>query len=93
MQIYRFIYLFLVSSACFGRCFRPSSGARDCIYSFWYCSPMLLPAGVMDEVELTEVSSISSMTPAGSNIGKKNTRSCKYSHVLLMMGEDIAPNM
>jgi len=35
MQIYRFIYLFLVSSTCFGRCIRPSSGARDCIYSFW----------------------------------------------------------
>jgi hypothetical protein len=25
--------LFLVSSTCFGRCFRPSSGAIDCIYS------------------------------------------------------------
>jgi hypothetical protein len=24
---------FLVSSACFGRCFHPSSGAQDCIYS------------------------------------------------------------
>jgi len=34
MQLYRFIYLFLVSCTCFGRCFRPSSGARDCIYSF-----------------------------------------------------------
>jgi len=27
--------LFLVSFACFGRCFRPSSGALDCIYSMW----------------------------------------------------------
>jgi len=27
--------LFLVSSTCFGRCFRPSSGAFDCIYSIW----------------------------------------------------------
>jgi hypothetical protein len=27
------------------------------------------------------------MTPDGSNIGE-NTRSCKYSQVLLMMGED-----
>jgi len=25
----------LVSSTCFGRCFRPSSGALDCIYSIW----------------------------------------------------------
>jgi hypothetical protein len=27
--------LFLVGSACFGRCFRPSSVALYCIYSFW----------------------------------------------------------
>jgi len=51
MQLYRFIYLFLVSSTCFWRYLRPSSGARDGIYSFLYCSPMLLPAGVMDEME------------------------------------------
>jgi len=37
------IYLFLISSTCFGRCFRPSSGAYRCNYS---CSPMLLLAGV-----------------------------------------------
>jgi hypothetical protein len=61
-----FIYLFLISSTGFGRCIRPSSGALDCIYSFWYCPPILPPAGVMDEME---VRSISSMTPAGSNTG------------------------
>ena len=27
--------LFLVGSTCFGGCFRPSSGALDCIHSFW----------------------------------------------------------
>ena len=27
--------LFLVRSTCFGRCFLPSSGALDCIYSTW----------------------------------------------------------
>jgi len=27
--------LFLVSSTCFGRCFRPSSEPLDCIYSMW----------------------------------------------------------
>ena len=27
--------LFLVSSTCFGPCFRPSSGALDCSYSIW----------------------------------------------------------
>jgi hypothetical protein len=41
----------------------------------------------MDEMELR---SISSMTPA---IPVDNIRSCKYSQVLLMMGEDIARNM
>ena len=47
-----FIYLFLISSTCFGRCLRPSSGALECIYSIWYCPLVLLPAGVMDEMEL-----------------------------------------
>jgi len=27
--------LFLVSPTCFERCFRPSSGALDCIYIIW----------------------------------------------------------
>jgi len=44
IQLFWLIYLFLISSACFGRCLRPSSGALDCIYSFWYCPPILLPA-------------------------------------------------
>ena len=50
--VYLFIYLHPISSTCFGRCFRPSSGAFDCIYSFWYSPPMLLPAGVMDDLEI-----------------------------------------
>ena len=61
---FSFIYLYPISSTCFGRCSRPSSGALDCIYSFWYSPLMLLPAGVTDEC------SISSITPAGSNIGE-----------------------
>jgi len=40
------ISLFLISSTCFGRCFRPSSGACHCNYSFWDCPPMVLLAGV-----------------------------------------------
>ena len=47
-----FIYLYPISPTCLGRRFRPSSGALDCICSFWYSPPMLLPAGVMDEMEL-----------------------------------------
>jgi hypothetical protein len=46
---------------------------------------MLLPAVVVDEMEQSSIS-------AGSNIGG-HIRSCKYSQVLLMMGEDIARNM
>jgi hypothetical protein len=61
--------LFLVSSACFGECFRPSSGALDCIYSIWYYSPKSLPAGVTDELRLL-CSLNSSMTPAGSHLGE-----------------------
>ena len=46
-----FIYFYPISSTCFWRCFRPSSGALDSIYSFWYSPTMLLPADVMDEME------------------------------------------
>jgi len=49
------IYLLLIISTCFGRCFRPSSGAYHGNYSFWYCPPMLLLTGVA--------------TPVSSNIG------------------------
>jgi len=52
MQPFSFIYLFLISSTYFGLCFRPSSGALNCIYSFWYFPQILLPAGVMDEMEI-----------------------------------------
>jgi len=45
--------LFLISSTCFGRCFRPPSEAPDWIYSIWYCSPKLLPAGVPNELKLS----------------------------------------
>jgi len=37
-----------VETESFGRGFRPSSGALDCIYSIWWCSPKLLPAGAHD---------------------------------------------
>jgi hypothetical protein len=53
LQLFWFIYLFLIRPTCFGRYFRPSSGALDCIYSFWYCPTILMLAGVIDEMELT----------------------------------------
>jgi len=50
MQLFWLIYLFLISSTCFGRWLCPSSGALDCIYSIWYCPLVLLLAGVNDEM-------------------------------------------
>jgi len=44
MQLFWLIYLNLISSTCFGRCLRPSSGALDCIYSILYCPLVLLLA-------------------------------------------------
>jgi len=41
-----------ISSTCFGRQSRPSSGALDCVYSLWYSAPTMLPAGDQDEVKL-----------------------------------------
>jgi hypothetical protein len=57
--------LMLVGSTCFEQYFLPSSGAHYCTYNFWWYSPKLLPAGVMDELTL---SFNSSMTPAGSSL-------------------------
>ena len=50
---FRFIYLYPISSTWFGRSFRPTSGALDRIYSFWYSPPTLLLAVVMDLVHDT----------------------------------------
>ena len=47
-----FYYLFLKGSTCFGRFLRPSSGAHNCTLSFMYCQPVLLQAGIVDEMEL-----------------------------------------
>jgi hypothetical protein len=48
---------------------------------------MSLPAGVMDDLE--QIIHDTSLVTALVNI----TRSCKYSQVLLIMGENIARNM
>ena len=51
MQLF-FYYLFLKDSTCFGRFLRPSSGTHNCTFSFRYCQPVLLQAGIEDEMEL-----------------------------------------
>ena len=62
------IYLFLKSSTCFRRSLRPSSGANNCTHSFRYCQPVLLPVGMVAEMELTSVSSISATNKIISSI-------------------------
>jgi len=50
MQLFGLL-IYPISSKCFGRCFRPSSGAIDCVYRFWYSPHMLLPDSVTGETE------------------------------------------
>jgi hypothetical protein len=51
-----FYYLILKGSTCFGRFLRQSSAALYCTLSFRYCQPILLQAGMVDEMELWMVS-------------------------------------
>ena len=89
MHLFWLIYLSLINSTCFGRCLSPSSVALDCICSFWYCPPILLPAGVMDEMEL--MSSISCVTSHIScvmdGMELMSSISCVTSHISCVMDE------
>ena len=46
-----FIY-FYRRSTCFRRFLRPSSGAHNRTYSFWYCQPIVLLAAAVEEMAL-----------------------------------------
>ena len=75
-----------ISSTCFGRWFRPSSGALDCDYSLWYNAPTMLRAGSLDAVEpLPDYQPVTSWV--------HYTTSCKHSLVFMRMGEIIVRNM
>ena len=50
MQLF-LVYLFLKGSTCFGWFLHPS-GAHNCMHRFRYCQPILLQAGILDEMEL-----------------------------------------
>ena len=50
MQLF-FDYSFLKGSTCFGRFLSPLSGANNCTFSFRYCQPILLQAGIVDEMK------------------------------------------
>jgi hypothetical protein len=45
----------------------PQEHFFDCIYSFWYNAPTLLPTGATVEMER---SSISTVAPVGSSVGE-----------------------
>ena len=53
-----------------------SSGAHNCTHSFRYCQPVLLLAGMVAEMELTSVRSISATIPASSNTGWQYLKLC-----------------
>ena len=62
----------------------------DCMYSFWYNALILLPTG--DKVEMEMISSISTLSPVGSNIRTLYQKLYIQSKVLLKMGEFVARN-
>jgi hypothetical protein len=53
MQLCRIIYCSLTALHVSGDIFAHHQEHYNCIYSFWYYSRMWLPAGVMDELELS----------------------------------------
>ena len=60
-----FVYFYRRSTS-FRQFLCSSSGAHNCMYSFRYCQPILLLVAIVDEMEL---SSISSTVAASSSIG------------------------
>jgi hypothetical protein len=54
----------------------------DCIHSFWYNAPTLLPTGATVEME-----------PVGSSVGALYQKLCIQSKVFLRMGESVTQNM
>ena len=84
MQRYT-VHLFMENcSTCFGRYLHPSSGAHNCIYSIWYLLNRYwyLPLWW----ESWKSSPNSSTIATGRSNGLTNTRCCRYSVLLLMMG-------
>ena len=73
----------------------PSSGALfDCIYSFWYNAPILLPTGATVEMELRSISTVAPVGSSGgalyqklyiqSKIAPEDGRICRPKHVGLI---------
>jgi hypothetical protein len=77
-----------IISKYFGRWFRPSSGALDCVYSLWHNAPTMFTAG---SLEAEGFPTLPSYRPATSRV--YYTTSYKHSLVLPKMDEIIARNM
>jgi hypothetical protein len=75
-----------ISSTCFGRWFRPSSGALDCVHSLWYNAPTTVCCRLV-----VWKRRLPGNWPTTSCVHYPT--SCKHSPVLLKMGEIIARNM
>ena len=57
------LFISVKCSTRFTRFFRPSSGAQNCTYSIeYFVRPLLLPATVVEELELTVVGSSKGLT-------------------------------
>jgi len=80
------VYLIPISSTCFRRRFRPSSGTLDCVYSLCYNAPTVLPSGSQDAVPPNP-----GYRPATSWV--HYTTSCKHSLLLLRMDKIFTRNM
>jgi len=67
-----------MSPTCFGRHIRPSSGALfDCVYSFWYNAPTLLPVG-------SSVGALYQKLYIQSKSAPEDERICRPKHVGLI---------
>jgi hypothetical protein len=53
MQSFLDLFIFINCSTCFGRFLRPSSEAQISTYSVRYCQIKMLPAAIVDEMELS----------------------------------------
>jgi hypothetical protein len=67
MQLCRIIYCSLIALHVLSDTFAHHQ-ELNCIYSFWFIRLMLLPAGVMEELEVGSFNS--SMTPVGNDISE-----------------------
>ena len=87
--IYRSLVALRVSRDTFAR----HQEHLNCIYSLWYYTPELLPAGFMGEMELTWSQFQLSHETGRQQLMRKIPDAVNTVKMLLMMSESIARNM